>query len=118
MALALWRPKEGDYINISDAKLVKWRATYKGVNIEEEVAKANDWLKRNPSKAWKTLIGFERWLSNCQSTKPKEDEGPSLWERKMRMNAERYPDIPTRGTEEERGAAHDKAMADIKELLK
>ena len=113
---ALKLPK-GGYINITDTRLSEWRATYKGVDIDEEIAKANDWLKRNPSKAWKTLAGMERWLSNCQSTDVMSktvDYEDSIWGK--RIVEPSYE--PRTGTKEERKETAMNAIAKARELLK
>ncbi len=116
MTSALKLPK-GGYINISDSRLAEWRATYKGVDIDEQIAKANDWLKRNPSKAWKTLAGFENWLSNSESVdviSKTVDYEDSIWGK--RDYERQHPSEPYTGTDRKEIAMN--AIAKAREILK
>lgn len=58
------------YLNISSNTMKEWKLKYPDVDIEQEIQKANGWLKRNKSKMWKTLRGFEVWLQRAQDNAP------------------------------------------------
>lgn len=74
--LALNRP-DGTFLNISQARHKEWSEKYPGLDIPEQVKRANEWLKRNPSKAWKTLRGFEAWLQRSWENSPKAQKQDS-----------------------------------------
>jgi len=57
--------KDGAFINISDGKWDRWKADYPGVDLIEELKKANAWLEKNPGRMWKTLGGFQSWLERA-----------------------------------------------------
>ena len=69
--LALVRP-DGSFLSISEARFLQWKADYQNVDVKAEIAKANIWLQKNPGRAWKTLAGFEKWLSRAQENAPKD----------------------------------------------
>lgn len=74
--LALNRP-DGSFLNISQARHKEWSEKYPGLDIPEQVKRANQWLERNPSKAWKTLRGFEAWLQRSWENSPKAQKQDS-----------------------------------------
>ena len=61
-------------LNISDAKLREWEATYK-VDVKNEILRATKWWsKQPPSKTrWKTLRGMEAWLERAESSQPRNN---------------------------------------------
>lgn len=62
-----WTPSAG-WQGISDADRQEWAEAFPGAVLDQELAKANAWLKANPSRAgrrnWRAFI--VRWLSKCQ----------------------------------------------------
>ena len=66
--LAIERPKSGGYFHISEQRFREWCNDYPKTDVKAQIAKANDWLRRNPSREWKTLRGFEAWLARAEST--------------------------------------------------
>lgn len=97
-----------DTWELTEDKVVEYEATYKTVNVREEVVRARQWLIDNPSKM-KTARGMTRflngWLSRAVNNprkqtqirtpvaKPEEDRY-SEYDAKVRAHFERYPDDP------------------------
>jgi len=55
-----------EFINITDKDLQQWRIAYPSTNISQEIAKAQEWLKSEPTKA-KQKKKFRRYLTNWLS---------------------------------------------------
>ena len=62
---------DGSQISISEQKFHQWQADYPGLNVRDEVIKANAWMARNKSKSWKTIGGFEAWLKRAHESSPR-----------------------------------------------
>jgi hypothetical protein len=62
-----WNADAG-WQRITDADRSEWAAAYPGAVLDQELAKANAWLKANPDRAgkrnWRAFI--VRWLGKCQ----------------------------------------------------
>ena len=62
-----WTADAG-WAGITDADRSEWATAFPGAVLDQELAKANAWLKANPSRAgrrnWRAFI--VRWLSKCQ----------------------------------------------------
>ena len=84
-----WNADAG-WQRITDADRSEWAAAYPGAVLEQELAKANAWLKAHPSKAgkrnWRAFI--VRWLGKCQDhggtnrttgNRPDEKPPPKVW---------------------------------------
>ena len=65
--------QDGSFLNISQARFKEWEETFPGLDVKEEIEKANVWLAepRNKGKQWKTLLGFEKWLKRGYENSPK-----------------------------------------------
>lgn len=58
---------DGEDFQVDGSLTAKWAATYPGVNIENEIAKAAEWAAANPRKAKKDWRRFlVNWLSNAE----------------------------------------------------
>jgi hypothetical protein len=84
-----WNADAG-WQQITDADRSEWAAAYPGAVLDQELAKANAWLKAHPSKAgkrnWRAFI--VRWLGKCQDhggtnrttgNRPDEKPPPKVW---------------------------------------
>ena len=84
-----WNADAG-WQRITDADRSEWAAAYPGAVLDQELAKANAWLKAHPSKAgkrnWRAFI--VRWLGKCQDhggtnrttgNRPDEKPPPKVW---------------------------------------
>ena len=89
---------------ITDADRGEWREAYPAADIGQELAKANAWLKANPTKAkrknWRKFL--VSWLSRCQDSggsrrergnRPDEKPPPQVWK-------DRYQPAPYRTPKE------------------
>ena len=87
---------------ITDADRGEWREAYPAADIGQELAKANAWLKANPTKAkrknWRKFL--VSWLSRCQDSggsrrergnRPDEKPPPQVWKDRYRPASYRTP---------------------------
>jgi len=63
--------KDGSYLNITAAKMREWEERFPGLDLDQEINKANSWLERNKAKRWKSLGGFENWLKRTFENSPR-----------------------------------------------
>ena len=69
--LALIR-KDGSSLSIPEQRYHEWKADFPGLDIKEEIQKANNWMSRQPkAKSWKTLAGFKGWLKRAYENSPR-----------------------------------------------
>jgi hypothetical protein len=66
-SLISWAADAG-WSGITDADRQGWAAAYPGAVLDQELAKASEWLKANPKRAgkrnWRSFL--VRWLQRCQ----------------------------------------------------
>jgi hypothetical protein len=66
-SLISWAADAG-WSGVTDADRQGWAAAYPGAVLDQELAKASEWLKANPKRAgkrnWRSFL--VRWLQRCQ----------------------------------------------------
>lgn len=96
-----WSADAG-WAGITDEDRTEWATAFPGAVLDQELAKANAWLKANPSRAgrrnWRAFI--VRWLSKCQErggtnrapgARPDEKPPPKAWKGEYRPAPYRTP---------------------------
>jgi hypothetical protein len=100
-SLISWAADAG-WSGITDADRQGWATAYPGAVIDQELAKATEWLKANPSRAgkrnWRAFL--VRWLQRCQDhggttrepgRRPEEKPPPKSWRDEYRPAPYRRP---------------------------
>ena len=99
--LVSWAADAG-WSGITDADRQGWATAYPGAVLEQELAKASEWLKANPKRAgkrnWRAFL--VRWLQRCQDhggttrdvgRRPEDKPPPKVWKDQYRPAAYRRP---------------------------
>lgn len=61
-----WSPQSG-FTGITNEQIERWKTAYPAVNIERNIAAANEWLRTNPAKRKKQNARFlNNWLARSQ----------------------------------------------------
>jgi hypothetical protein len=100
-SLVSWAADAG-WGGITDADRQGWATAYPGAVLEQELAKASEWLKANPKRAgkrnWRAFL--VRWLQRCQDhggttrdvgRRPEDKPPPKVWKDQYRPAAYRRP---------------------------
>jgi hypothetical protein len=100
-SLVSWAADAG-WSGITDADRQGWATAYPGAVLEQELAKASEWLKANPKRAgkrnWRAFL--VRWLQRCQDhggttrdvgRRPEDKPPPKVWKDQYRPAAYRRP---------------------------
>lgn len=62
---------DGSQISISEQTFHSWKSEFPGLDVKDEIIKANAWMARNKSKSWKTVGGFVGWLKRAHASSPR-----------------------------------------------
>ena len=100
-SLVSWAADAG-WSGITDADRQGWATAYPGAVLEQELAKASEWLKANPKRAgkrnWRAFL--VRWLQRCQDhggttrdvgRRPEDKPPPKVWKDQYRPAVYRRP---------------------------
>jgi hypothetical protein len=100
-SLVSWAADAG-WSGITDADRQGWATAYPGAVLEQELAKASEWLKANPKRAgkrnWRAFL--VRWLQRCQDNggttrdvgrRPDDKPPPKVWKDQYRPAPYRRP---------------------------
>jgi hypothetical protein len=100
-SLISWAADAG-WGGITDADRQGWATAYPGAVLDQELAKASEWLKANPKRAgkrnWRAFL--VRWLQRCQDhggttretgRRPDEKPPPKVWKDQVRPARYRTP---------------------------
>ena len=71
----LYDQEQGEFINISDKQLIKWRTAYPKLNVDQEIKRAEAWRLENPDRKYTEdgrFIGG--WLSRADKERKKLEE--------------------------------------------
>jgi hypothetical protein len=100
-SLISWAADAG-WGGITDADRQGWATAYPGAVLDQELAKASEWLKANPKRAgkrnWRAFL--VRWLQRCQDhggttretgRRPEDKPPPKVWKDEYRPAPYRRP---------------------------
>jgi uncharacterized protein YdaU (DUF1376 family) len=100
-SLISWAADAG-WGGITDADRQGWATAYPGAVLDQELAKASEWLKANPKRAgkrnWRAFL--VRWLQRCQDhggttrepgRRPEDKPPPKAWKDQVRPARYRTP---------------------------
>jgi hypothetical protein len=100
-SLISWAADAG-WGGITDADRQGWATAYPGAVLDQELAKASEWLKANPKRAgkrnWRAFL--VRWLQRCQDhggttretgRRPDDKPPPKVWKDEYRPAPYRRP---------------------------
>jgi hypothetical protein len=100
-SLISWAAEAG-WGGITEADRQGWATAYPGAVLDQELAKASEWLKANPKRAgkrnWRAFL--VRWLQRCQDhggttretgRRPEDKPPPKVWKDEYRPAPYRRP---------------------------